>query len=828
MKDERKTYFVDVIVPIPVKGTFTYRIPFELNNRIKTGVRVVVPFGKSKYYSAIVTRVHEEIPDGYQSKYIETILDEEPIVTPYQLKIWGWMAKYYVASLGEVMNVALPSNLKLASETKIALHPNFEPSNKHFENEHFQTIIDALEIKETLDLSEISKLLKIKTVHPIIKKMMDEKIIISTEELSYKYRDKTATYIFLEEEYQELEVLSELIDQYLNSKSKKSQGETLLRFLDLCMNDLSTPVSKSDLEKENISTSSINTLSKNGVFHLEKLKINRFEKKDHEAISKEVILSKAQDVALRQIQVAFTDKKTVLLHGVTGSGKTEIYIQLIKKALNEGKQVLYLLPEIALTAQLIQRLKKYFGDLVGVYHSKFNQNERVEIWNHVLYNDPKQFRIVLGARSSLFLPFANLGLIIVDEEHETSFKQFEPSPRYNARDMAIVLSGLFKADCILGSATPSFESYHNALNGKYTLVELSERFGGASLPTIYCADTKSEKENDTMVSDLTSVLMEQIKHALAHKSQVILFQNRRGYTPTWSCEMCNWTPKCINCDVSLTYHKFSNQLKCHYCGYTEAPMGSCKNCGSHRLHMLGFGTEKIEDELSAIFPSAHIKRMDLDTTRSKNAYETIIDEFEHHKIDILVGTQMLTKGLDFGNVSLVGILDADLMLNRPDFRAFERSFQLMSQVAGRSGRKDKKGTVIVQTGQPAHWVIQKIIQHDYKGFYDQEIKERERFMYPPFYKLITITLKNKDVNILNEAAYFVANELRQILSNRILGPEFPLIKRINNLYLKEITIKIEKELSPLKVKEKISEIINQMYAQVPLKSTRTSINVDPI
>lgn len=823
---ERKTFFADIILPLPVKKNFTYRVPFELNDLIQNGIRVIVPFGKSKFYSGIVAKVHEQIPE-YQAKYIETILDDSPIVTPYQIKLWSWMAEYYMTSIGDVMNAALPSNLKLASETRVTLHPDFDTSTT-IEDSRFVEIIDALEVKEELDLKEISAILNIKTIQPIIKKMIDNRILIAVEELNYKYADKTASFVFLEEEYQDIEKLAFLLDQLDQHKSKQKQVETLTFFLSLSNTYLlNMPVMKKDLEEKGASNSTINTLVKNGIFKIEKLKIDRFKtsQKDNK---KELVLSTAQENAYTQIQEAFQENQITLLNGITGSGKTEIYIQLIKEAIAKGQQVLFLLPEIALTTQLIQRLEAYFGDLVGVYHSKFNQNERVDIWNHVLNNHPKRFRIILGARSAIFLPFQNLGLVIVDEEHETSYKQMNPAPRYNARDMAIVLGNLFKANCLLGSATPSMESYFNAENQKYKLVELNERYGNATLPEILCADVKTERKNGTMKSHFTTLLMDEIHKALENKSQVILFQNRRGYTPMWSCEICNWTPKCVNCDVSMTYHKTSNHLKCHHCGYVATPIGSCKNCGSNRLNMLGFGTEKIEDELSVFFPNATIKRMDLDSTRSKNAYQTIIEDFENKKIDILVGTQMLSKGLDFENVSLVGILDADQMLNRPDFRAFERSLQLMSQVAGRAGRKDKKGTVIIQTAQPDHWIINKVMENDFVGFYKNEIVERKNFMYPPFHKLITLTFKEKEEKKLVEGANYVGNELKKTFGNRILGPEFPLVKRINNLYLNQITIKIERELSPKKVKEKINEIIDSFYSQVSFKSIRISIDVDPI
>mgnify|MGYP002628873906 FL=1 len=492
-----------------------------------------------------------------------------------------------------------------------------------------------------------------------------------------------------------------------------------------------------------------------------------------------------------------------------------------------GKQILFLLPEIALTTQLIQRLSAYFGDQIGVYHSKFNQNERVEIWNHVLNNDPNQFRIILGARSAVFLPYRDLGLIIVDEEHESSFKQYDPSPRYNARDASIVLAHLHKAKVLLGSATPSMETYYNAKQQKYGLVELNERFGGIRMPEILCADVKKERKQKSMQSHFTTFLIDNMREALNNGEQIILFQNRRGYTPLWSCEICNWTPKCKNCDVSLTYHKHTNSLKCHYCSHVSPPVGTCPACGSNRLKMLGFGTEKVEDDLSIIFPGKSIQRLDLDSTRSKNAYETILNGFENRSIDILIGTQMVTKGLDFDNVSLVGVLDADMLLNRADFRAFERSYQLMSQVGGRAGRKHKRGKVIIQTGDPENWVIEKVINHDYVGFYASEIIERKNFFYPPFYKLIQITLKHKDEHILDKAALEFSTQLRDVFKERVLGPDYPVVKRIQNLYLKNIILKIEKDVSDKKVKERLQQLIDAFYSVPLYKSIRLVVDVDP-
>ena len=824
---ERKTLFVDVILPIPIRKEFTYRVPFELNDAIFTGARVVVPFGKSKLITGIITSVHENIPQEYQAKFIEHLLDERPIINPNQYTFWKWISSYYMAPIGDVMNAALPANFKLASETKIVIHPDYNIDQKLLTDREYE-IVSALEMKEVLDLKEISEIIGIKTVQPIIKALIDKKAVLSLEELNEKFTPKTAVHIRLSDQYNNENKLTDFIGSIDGIKSKEKQMNallSLLRHIDL-QSEIPDSVLRNLIMQDHISMSSLNTLEKNGIIVQEKLEISRFESNDYEG-SEFKELSESQKVALDEVHNGFDQGKVALLHGVTGSGKTEIYVQLIQEQLDLGKQSLFLLPEIALTTQLIQRLSAYFGEQVGVYHSKFNQNERVEIWNHVLNNDPNKYKIVLGARSSIFLPFSNLGLIIVDEEHESSFKQYDPSPRYNARDCAIVLSKLHKANILLGSATPSIESYYNAVTEKYHLVTLRDRFGANQLPEIFCADLRKERRQKSMQSHFTSYLMENIRESLNLGEQVILFQNRRGYTPLWMCEICNWTPKCVNCDVSLTYHKHSNNLKCHYCSYTTKPVGSCKACGSNRLKMLGFGTEKIEDELSVIFEDKTIKRLDLDTTRSKNAYANILNDFDNGMIDILIGTQMITKGLDFDNVNLVGILDADMLLNRANFRAFERSFQLMTQVAGRSGRREKRGKVIVQTGDPDNWVIEKVIGHDFVGFYNSEIIERKNFFYPPYFKIIEITLKHKNENELNRAAAELAEKLRGTFKERVLGPEFPSVKRIYNLFLKKITIKVERDANDKKVKERIHLIMDEFFSAPLNKSIRSIVDVDP-
>lgn len=823
---ERKTLFVDVILPVPIRYEFTYRVPFELNDQLFAGSRVIVPFGKAKLLTGIVTKIHENVPLNYPAKYVEYLLDDEPIITENQYKFWKWIASYYMAPIGDVMNAALPSNFKLASETKVVLHPEHQVEHR-FLTEREIDVIEALEIRETLDLKEISEIVGIKTIQPLIKSLIDKRAIITVEALNEKFVAKKVVYIGLAPELTE-ELLEGLLEQLQNSPGKIKQLDALLLLLregNYSMGRMEA-IERKKIIQFGVSASTLKTLEKNGIIVQENRTIARFDK-TYENLNEFKELSEAQKLALSEIHEGFDEKRVCLLHGVTGSGKTEIYVQLIQEQLDLGKQALFLLPEIALTTQLIQRLSSYFGEQIGVYHSKFNQNERVEIWNHVLKNDPHKFRIILGARSSVFLPFSDLGLVIVDEEHESTFKQYDPSPRYNARDASIILAQLFGAHVLLGSATPSMESYHNAEIGKFKLIELKDRYGAATMPELLVANVRKERRQKSMVSDFTSFLLDSMREALNLNEQIILFQNRRGYTPLWVCEVCNWTPKCVNCDVSLTYHKHSNTLKCHYCGYASAPIGSCTACGSNRLQMLGFGTEKIEDDLALIFPDKKIERLDLDTTRSKNAYATIINKFDDGQIDILIGTQMISKGLDFSNVNLVGVLDADMLLNRTDFRAFERSFQLITQVAGRAGRREKRGKVIIQTGDPDHWVIEKIVNNDYIGFYRSELIERANFFYPPHYKIIEITLRHKDENQLNEAANALAQELRNVFKERVLGPEFPIVRKIQQYFLKSIVLKIEKSAPDKKVKERIQLIIDQFYSVPSNKSIRIATDVDP-
>ena len=796
---ERITLFADVILPVPIRQEFTYRVPFELNEAIVIGQRVIVPFGKNKRITGVISKIHQNAPLEYQAKYIEFILDDIPLILENQLDFWKWISNYYLAPIGDVLNAALPANFKLASETKVVIHPDFDLNLTHF-NEKEVLILEALSHRESSNLKELSEILEVKNIHLYIKKLIDKNAVITQEEINQRYTPKTKTFIRLHPDTNPSQI-GEVLDELQSKKNTQAQFKALLQIIQWSneSNDHNGYIEKTRLIQNEISNASLLSLEKKGIVSSEKLQVDRL------SLSKEAsmgapILNEAQKTALSQIEESWESKDITLLHGVTGSGKTEIYIQLIQSYLDIGKQILFLITEIALTTQLILRLSKYFGNQVGVYHSKFNQNERVEIWSKVFENNLKEYRIILGARSSIFLPYRDLGLVIIDEEHESSYKQHEPSPRYNARDASIYLARMHGAKVLLGSATPSLESYYNAQSNKYGYVLLDKRYKDLSMPEVLIANIRKETKQKSMSSHFSSLLMEHVKTALEQDEQVILFQNRRGFTPLWSCEICSWVPKCDQCDVSLTYHKHSNQLKCHYCGFATQPMGSCKACGSNKLKMLGFGTEKIEDEIQLFFPEAKVARMDLDTTRSKNAYSELIEKFENRGIDILIGTQMLSKGLDFDHVSLVGILDADMLLNRPDFRAFERAFQLMTQVAGRAGRKNKRGKAIIQTAHPDHWVIQLAAAHDTLTFLKGEIIERENFKYPPFYKLIFITLKHQDENMVNWAANAFATDLKLAFKERVLGPEYPVVKRVQNLYQKEIKIKYEKSLSDKKIK----------------------------
>ncbi|MDP3556905.1 MAG: primosomal protein N' [Bacteroidota bacterium] len=846
---QNETLFVDVIVPLGVPNKYTYRVPKELNEGIQIGKRVLVQFGKTKIYTGIIYKSHHNAPKEYQAKYIDAILDEHPIVNELQLKFWDWIAFYYCANPGDVMNAALPSGLKLSSTSHVQINPefNFEEIEHNYFNEKEHLLIDTLHASPNLSFDDVAQLLKLKSAQGIINVLLKKNAIIVYEDVKDKYKPKLQSFIRLNEKYTNEVLLSETLNQ-LEKKAFK-QAEALLYFLQLQKNkdaNLNGWIKKTDLAKK-VDGTAITALVKKLIFTEEHFEVGRllFEKSN----STIKALSKSQQQAYENTKLGFKENKPVLLHGVTGSGKTEIYIQLIKDNLKEDKQVLFLIPEIALTTQLITRLRAVFGELVGVYHSRFSENERVEIWNNIIEgtkdagfkiqdvpvneeqktkNKKNQYKVILGARSCLFLPFNNLGLIIVDEEHDSSFKQHDPSPRYNARDSALYLANLHKANVLLGSATPSIESYYNANQSKYKLVELNNQYVESGGTTLEVCDINYFEKSNQMKACLTPPLFNAVENALQKKQQVILFQNRRGFAPYTECKQCGHVPQCIQCDVSLIYHKHQQKLICHYCGYSIAPPKVCSACGSNNLQYKGMGTEKIEEDIEILFPNAKIARMDLDSTRSKYAYKQIIDDFESGNIDILIGTQMVTKGLDFNNVSVVGVLNADSILNFPDFRSFEKAFQLITQVKGRAGRSSDKGKVFVQTTQPQHHVINYISENKIKNFLEDTLKERQQFNYPPFSRLFELNIISKDLNEVNHLANELFVLLKPAFNENLLGPEFPLISRIKNQYYKRILIKTSKKETALSIRQTIYTALNDLQNNFKDWRYKIAIDVDPV
>jgi len=810
--------FVNVILPLNLNKLYTYRVPRETENFVETGKRVIVQFGAKRVYSAIIYDVHNTPPKGYEAKYILGVLDEKPIVSALDLKFWLWISNYYMSSIGDVMNAALPAALKLESKTKVQINPDYESGSSELDDREF-LIIEALELAKELTIEDVAEVVQLKNPFPVLKSLLQKGAIIMQEEFNEKYKERFLSCIKLAEKYTQESELQKLFEQL---EKKQKQLDTLMVYLQL-VNE------KKHVEKNKIllnisaSAGSLSTLIKNNIFEEYKVKTDRINLE--ETPNQTFDLNEIQSQKLGEIKAAFNKNKVVLLHGVTSSGKTHIYVKLIEDAIAEGKQVLYLLPEIALTSQIVQRVRKYFSGKCISYHSKYNDNERVEIWQKV---SNAHYNIVIGARSALFLPFANLGLIIIDEEHENSYKQNDPAPRYHARDAAVYLASLWKSNCILGSATPSFESYYNCTQGKFDLVKLDTRFGNIALPEICTADIKEENRVKTMRGNFTSVLFNEVNKALQNHEQIILFQNRRGFAPLLQCNVCSWTPKCQNCDISLTYHKFIDSLKCHYCGFSKKIPKCCEACGSHLLTFKGVGTEKIEDEIKILFPDARVSRLDLDSTKSKHGHEQIISDFENYKSDILVGTQMLSKGLDFEKVSLVGIINADQILHFPDFRANEKAFQLLSQVSGRSGRKHKKGKVIIQTSLTKHDIILATIEGNYELVFEKEMEERKSFAYPPFYRIIRLTLKNRDYKTVEQAAFKLRSELNLLLKDCVLGPESPFVSRIRNLYIKEMLIKIDKSNNTLAyIKQFITQSIAKIHEDKLYRNVIIYADVDP-
>lgn len=824
---ERRTLFVEVILPLAAPGTFTYRVPYELNGMVHVGQRAVVQFGKVRLYSGLIVSITEEVP-SVDVKYIMELLDDVPLVNEIQLRFWCWISDYYLCHLGEVFQAALPSVLKLCSESSIALSDEFVLDAQSLSESEY-LVVEALQIQPQLTVSLVSKIVGYKKVMPLIKSMIDKGYVVMEEELKGKYKAKYERFMRLSSRYTDEDELRDLMERL--TKRAFKQLELLMVFISLGGSAVHELKAKDVLDKAGANSTLLKTMVDKGVFEVYEKKVSRLKSYQAQADVDAIVLTDAQNNALSSIREGFDKGKTVLLHGVTSSGKTEIYIKLIKEAIDAGKQVLYLLPEIALTAQIINRLKYYFGERVGVYHSRYGDNERAEVWEHVRAfdgraNAPQQ--IVIGSRSALFLPFSRLGLIIVDEEHDSSFKQSDPAPRYNARDASAILASLHKAKLLLGSATPSYESYYNAIQNRYHLVSLTQRYGGVEMPEMIISDMRSELKRKTVSANFGSVLMEVMKQTLEDKNQVILFQNRRGFSLRVECDVCHHIPQCVNCDVSLIYHKKLNILRCHYCGYTTPVPTQCPECLSPNIRMHGYGTERVEEDLKELFPDARSSRLDLDTTRLKNEYQNILEAFEEKSIDVLVGTQMVTKGLDFDSVKAVGILNADNMLSFPDFRAHERSFQLMSQVAGRAGRKGSKGKVVIQTFEPFHPVLQDVMRNDFVGLYEKQMMIRANYRYPPFYRLVLLRLKHSSYEKLNPAADDLAARLRPIFQHDMLGPEFPMVSRVKNMYIKHIMLKFRREHNAAKVKDIIMEQINLFQQQKEYKSVIVQIDVDPM
>lgn len=817
--DETQVYYVDVLLPLHLPGTYTYRVPQEYNGQVHVGARVVVQFGakNARMYSAVVRRLHQEAPQ-WKTKYIMAVLDTEPIVTERQMDFWEWMARYYMCCPGDVMAVALPSGLKLASESAVAIHPDFSGELSSL-SKYEMMVVQLLTEHPVMRLVDISRAIGVQKIMPLIRSMIEREIVVMDEELRQRFTPRKAAYVLLAPDYEGEAAQKALFDE-LEKKKRVKQLEIMMQFMQLSHFGQEA-VAKRELPQ----STALQTLVKNGVLVIEERVESRLrdysdaEKTDPSSI----VLNDEQQQAYTLLS-GEGPTSTYLLHGVTSSGKTEVYIKLIDEAIRAGHQALFLLPEIALTAQIINRLRRYFGNRVGVYHSRFSASERTEVWHRTLSG---QYQVLLGARSAIFLPFKDLKLIIVDEEHDNSYKQYEPSPRYHARDAALYLARLWGARTVLGSATPSVESYCNALAGKYGLATITKRYGGYNLPKVECIDMKEAHRQKMVKGHFSIPLLNAIKEALDNKRQVILFQNRRGFSLRLECDDCHEVPHCVHCDVSLVYHKATNSLRCHYCGYSIPVPSECPACHSTHMKMTGVGTERIEEDLQILFPDAQVARMDLDSTLQKNQYLEILSDFEHRRIDILVGTQMVTKGLDFERVSVVGIINADNIINYPSFRSFERAFQQMTQVSGRAGRHGAEGKVFIQTYNPHHQVIANVMANDYEGLYEEQIQERRVFRYPPFYKLIELTLKHRDADLLNDAADWMAHQLRGAFAGRVLGPEYPLVSRIRGLYIKQITLRFERSEPIADAKRVIRQIGDDLTKQEGWSGVSVIYDVDP-
>ncbi|MFM8371123.1 MAG: primosomal protein N' [Bacteroidota bacterium] len=813
-------FYADVILPLALpKRTYTYAVPDSVRDLVMPGVRVEVQFGRSRLYSGLVEKIHELAPD-YAVKPIVSVLDEVSMITPRQLELWEWIAQYYCSSLGEVMSAALPGRLKLSSETRIVRNEIYGDDFSDLDDEEY-LIAEALLIQQEISVEDARKILNKKTVFPVIQRLLNRGVLFLREELQEKYQSRKVSGVRLSPRLHGQEHLMREVFEELQSKDR--QLEIMMAFLVL---EKSRPfVRKRELlDRADVSESSLRTLVKKGILELYEQEVSRLGGFGSDTADADMLTAQ-QERALSEIDRHFEDKNVVLLSGVTGSGKTRVYTELIQRTVREGGQALYLLPEIALTTQIISRLQKVFGDEVIVYHSKINSQERVEVWKAAQEGKA----VILAVRSGLFLPFKNLKLIVVDEEHDPSFKQYDPAPRYHARDAAVYLAGLYGAKTLLGTATPSVETWHNVLSGKYGLVEMKERFSGVEMPEISVVDLREQLKTRQMQSIFSKPLLDKLAETISRGEQAILFQNRRGYAPVLRCEVCDWNAMCRHCDVSLTYHKLTNRLRCHYCGYTDNPVVVCPACGSGKISLKGFGTEKIEDELKLFLPEARIARMDMDTAGARSGLIALLNDFEEHRIDILVGTQMVTKGLDFENVGFVGVLAADSLTRFPDFRAGERAFQLLTQVAGRAGRKKKRGQVLIQAYDPKHPVVQEVINHNFDAFIRRELAERQEFHYPPYYRLIHLELRHKDPQTVNAAAAWFAAALREKLGDRVLGPVIPNIARVRSYFGQNIMLKLEKNAGILNgSKQLIKSVSEVMNGKSGFSQVTVSVDVDPM
>ena len=821
--------FADVILPLPVAGYFTYSLPVSFQEKVQVGCRIIVPFGSKKFYSAIVVRIHNQKPN-YAIKEVVELLDEYPLLLPSQLKLWKWIAEYYICTEGEVYKAALPSGLKLESESIVVYSGDFVADRSLPTNE--QHVLNVLSLKPELSLSSLQKETGIRSLLPVVKSLLEKGAVHIKEEVKRTYKPKVILCVRLTKEYFDEARLNRALDDMRRSPK---QADLLMKFLDLSQitsaltlqnYQLLKEVTKSELMKVSDSTPSVfNGLKARGVIEIYEKAIERTSSVQLPAEMTMYSLSDVQQTAFEEIKQQFQSHNVCLFHGVTSSGKTEIYIHLIDEILRQGKQVLYLLPEIVLTTQLTNRLKRVFGDRLGVYHSRYPDAERVEVYQKMLSNKP--YEILVGVRSSVFLPFRNLGLVIVDEEHETSFKQQDPAPRYHARNVALVLAAQMGAKTLLGTATPSLESYSNALANRYGLVKLKTRYKDVLLPKIQVVDIKDQQRKKMMNGPFSAQLLYEMREALKHHQQVILFQNRRGFAPMMECHVCGWIPRCQHCDVSLTYHKGNNQLTCHYCGAVYRLPTICPCCESHELFSHGYGTERIEDHIRELIPEAHVARMDLDTTRSRQSYEQILYDFQHGLTDMLVGTQMITKGLDFDRVSVVGILDAGTMLNLPDFRSYERAFQMMAQVAGRAGRRNFQGRVILQTKDPSVSVISQVMHHDYEAMYAEQMQERQSFNFPPNCRLIYVYLKHRDERVLEQLASDLIRFMRHAFGHRVFGPDVPFVSRVQMMFIRKVILKIEHNASQTEVRKRLRQIQTYLLSQPQYKSAQVYYDVDP-